>query len=104
MHLSDILNHIGEDRSQYFNAVSPPIIQSSNFAFNSFSELKIAFQDEFSNSIYTRGNNPSVKILRKKLAALEGADDSLVFGSGVAAIAAAIMTNVKSGDHISSLT
>ena len=100
MHLSDILNHLGEDREKYFNAVSPPIIQTSNFVFNSFRDLKIAFQDEFSNSIYTRGNNPTVQILRKKLAALEKAEDALVFGSGVAAISAAVMSQIKSGEHI----
>jgi hypothetical protein len=41
-----------------------------------------------------------VAILRKKLAALEGAEDSLVFSSGSAAVAAAIMSVVKAGDHI----
>ena len=100
MHLSDILNHLGEERAKYYNAVSPPIIQSSNFVFNSFDDLKSAFQNEFENTLYTRGNNPTVQILRKKLAALEGAEDALVFGSGVAAIAAAVMSQVAAGDHI----
>ena len=100
MHLSEILTHFGEERHQYFNAISPPVIQSSNFAFDNFREFRSAFEDELVNSIYTRGNNPTVKILRKKLAALEKAEDSLVFASGVAAISAAVLANVKSGDHV----
>src|SRR6185369_4916963 len=44
-----------------------------------------------------------VDILRNKLAALDGAEDCLVFGSGAAAIFAAVLANVKSGDHIVSV-
>lgn len=100
MHLSEILNHLGEDRKKYFNAVSPPIIQSSNFVFDTIEEFRAAFRDELNNTIYTRGANPTVNILRKKIAALEEAEDALIFSSGVAAIAAAVIGNVKSGDHI----
>jgi cystathionine beta-lyase/cystathionine gamma-synthase len=100
MHLSEILNHLGEDREHYYNAVSPPVIQSSNFAFKTIADFKAAFRDELANSIYTRGANPTVNILRKKIAALEEAEDALVFGSGVAAVAAAVIGNVQSGDHI----
>ncbi|MEZ4960783.1 MAG: aminotransferase class I/II-fold pyridoxal phosphate-dependent enzyme [Saprospiraceae bacterium] len=100
MHLSEILNHLGEDRKNYFNAVSPPIIQSSNFAFDSLESFRHQVADELSNHIYTRGNNPTVEILRKKLAALEGAEDSLVLASGAAATAMALIANVKQGDHV----
>lgn len=98
--LSEILIQLGEQREKYFNAVAPPIIQSSNFAFKNLKDFRTAFTDELENTIYTRGNNPTVKILRQKLAALERAEDALVFGSGAAAIANAVIANVKSGDHI----
>ena len=100
MNLSEILNHLGEDRSQYFNAVSPPIIQSSNFVFDRLEDFRAALSDELQSTIYTRGNNPTVAILRKKIAALEHAEDALIFGSGVGAIAAAVIAHVKTGDHI----
>lgn len=100
MDLSEILNHLGENRSDYFNAVSPPVIQSSNFVLRDFAAMKTAFANEFDSHLYTRGNNPTVEILRKKIAALEGAEDALVFSSGVAAIAAGVLANVQSGDHI----
>lgn len=100
MHLSEILTHLGEDREKYFNAVSPPIIQSSNFAFPSLEQFRKDVTDELENHIYTRGNNPTVEILRKKLAALEGAEDALVVSSGAGATAMAMLANVKQGDHV----
>ena len=103
MDLSYILNELGEDRENYFNAIAPPIIQSSNFAFGTVEEMRSAFADEYSTYLYSRGRNPTVDILCKKLAALDHAEDCLVFNSGAAAIFAAVLANVKSGDHIVSV-
>ncbi len=103
MDLSFILNELGEERDQYFNAISPPIVQTSNFKANKVDDLYGLFEDEYSGYLYSRGLNPTVDILRKKLAALDGAEDALVFNSGASAIFAAILANVKSGDHIVSV-
>lgn len=103
MDFSYIINEMGEDRQEYFNAVAPPIIQSSNFVFNTVDDMRNAFADEYGPYIYSRGLNPTVDILRKKLAALDGAEDCLVFNSGAAAIFASVLANVKSGDHIVSV-
>jgi cystathionine beta-lyase/cystathionine gamma-synthase len=103
MDISYIINKLGEERENYFNAVSPPIIQTSNFIFKKVSDLRKAFKDEMSGYLYSRGLNPTVDILRKKLAALDGAEDWLVFNSGAAAIFAGVLANVKSGDHIVSV-
>ena len=100
MDLSYIINHLGEERDQYFGAVSPPIIQSSNFAFKTVAEMRNTLANEMDTPFYTRGHNPTVSILSKKLAALESAESCLVFGSGSAAIAAAVMSQVKAGDHV----
>jgi cystathionine beta-lyase/cystathionine gamma-synthase len=98
--LSFILNQLAEEREKYYNAVAPPIIQTSNFAFNTVASLREALNDESQVYLYSRGNNPTIEILQQKLAALDGAEDALVFGSGVAAITIPVMANVKSGDHI----
>jgi cystathionine beta-lyase/cystathionine gamma-synthase len=98
--LSYILNHLGEDRESWRGAVSPPIYQSSIFAFPSVAAFREGFRDEFRRTTYTRGNNPTVEILRKKMAALEGAEDCLMFGSGAGAISAAVMASVSAGDHV----
>ena len=103
MDLSQIINELGEDRESYFGAVAPPIIQTSNFAFKNVAQLREAMQDEFAVDLYSRGNNPTVTILRKKIAALDNAEDALVLSSGVAAVFLAVFANVKQGDHIVSV-
>ncbi|HQV86569.1 MAG TPA: PLP-dependent transferase [Chitinophagaceae bacterium] len=103
MDISQIINELGEDREYYFNAVAPPIMQTSNFAFNKVADLSKAFENEMGGYLYSRGLNPTVDILRKKLAALDGAEDCLVFNNGAAAIFAGIFANLKYGDHIVSV-
>ncbi|MGN6519397.1 MAG: trans-sulfuration enzyme family protein [Dokdonella sp.] len=100
MDLSYILNQLGEDRERYFRAVSPPIVQSSIFAFPSVDAMRSGFRDEFGEHVYTRGNNPTVEILRRKVAALEGAEDCLMFGSGAAAMSAGVIASVSGSDHV----
>jgi cystathionine beta-lyase/cystathionine gamma-synthase len=101
--VSYIINELGEERKNYFNAVAPPIIQSSNFAFDKVDDLRKAFEDEYSTYLYSRALNPTVRILSQKLAALDGAEDCLVVNSGAGAIFASVLSNIKSGDHIISV-
>lgn len=103
MDISYILNELGEDREHYFNAIAPPIVQTSNFRVDKVAELKELFDNEYGGYLYSRGLNPTVEILRKKLAALDAAEDCLVFNSGAAAIFAWVLANVKAGDHIVSV-
>lgn len=103
MELSYILNELGEERDSYFQAVAPPIIQTSNFTFKSVADFRKALANEYEATLYSRGNNPTVDILRKKLAALDGAEDALVFGSGIAAIATPILALLHQGDHVVSV-
>lgn len=100
MNINEILTHLGEDRELYFNAIAPPVIQTSNFAFPNLQAFRESFADELGHHVYSRGNNPTVEILRRKLAALEKTEDALVFASGAAAVAAAVIGNVRAGDHI----
>lgn len=98
--LSHILTHLGEDRDRGYDAVVPPIVQSGNFTYPSVAAMRAVVQQEFDRPLYTRGFNPTVAMLRQKLAALEGAEDALVFSSGSAAMAAAVIAFTKAGDHI----
>lgn len=100
MDLSYIINELGEAREHYFNAIAPPIVQSSNFAFDTVAAMRELLLDEYKGFLYSRGNNPTIDILRQKLAALDGAEDALVFGSGAAAIFAAVLSQLKKGDHV----
>lgn len=98
--LSYILNHLGEERERYFDAVIPPIVQSAIFAHPDVATMRRRLKDEFAEHAYTRGLNPTVEIVARKLAALEGGESCLMFGSGAAAVAAGVMSLVSAGDEV----
>ena len=56
-----------------------------------------------SGYLYSRGLNPNRRNPQEKMAALDGAEDCLIFNSGASAIFASILANVKSGDHVVSV-
>lgn len=100
MDISYIINEYGEERAEYLNSVSPPIFQTSMTCFPSVEAMRQSLANESETPFYTRGNNPTTDILRKKMAALEATEDSLILSSGSAAVAAAVLSFVQTGDHI----
>jgi cystathionine beta-lyase/cystathionine gamma-synthase len=101
MDFTEILYLLGENQIvDTRNPVSTPILQTSNFSYSSFEQLKDALHDEYNNPLYSRGHNPTVRVLEEKLAALQGTESALCFGSGSAAIAATVITHLRSGDHV----
>ncbi|WP_018754971.1 trans-sulfuration enzyme family protein [Paenibacillus terrigena] len=85
---------------RHYGAVSFPVYQNSLFTFKTHEELETALALEVSSMIYTRGNNPTVAMLEDKLAKLEGGELARCFASGMAAISTAILSVIRSGDHI----
>ncbi|WP_162144750.1 trans-sulfuration enzyme family protein [Peribacillus kribbensis] len=85
---------------EFEGAVIPPVYGSTLFTFGSFEELTEAEKNQQSRYVYSRGTNPTVQLLEKKLAALERGEACKCFSSGMAAISAAILSSVKSGDHV----
>ncbi len=70
MDIPYILNHLGEERDEYYGAVAPPVFQTSNFCFKTVAEMREQLKTELEVPFYTRGFNPTVATLRKKIAAL----------------------------------
>jgi cystathionine beta-lyase/cystathionine gamma-synthase len=81
-------------------ALEPPIVLASAFAFASAEDAAAQFRRERPGHIYTRWSNPTVLALEEKLAALEGAEASVVLASGMAAVTGAIEAFVGAGDHV----
>jgi len=92
--------HAGKKRDPSTGTVVTPIYETSVFAFSSTKELVDAMSEKTEGYIYTRYDNPTVRTVERKMAALEGAEDVAVFSSGMAAIATTIFTLVSSGDHV----
>ncbi|HBF29908.1 PLP-dependent transferase [Rhizobium sp.] len=83
-----------------FNAVSPPIFQTSLFTYDSYEAMEDVFAGRDRNYIYSRGDNPTVREFELLTARMEGAEDGRAFSSGTAAITATIMSLVEAGDRI----
>lgn len=95
-----LLAHDEEDRAPHQGAVVPPIYQNSLFTFESWEAIDEAFDDRVNNPIYSRGTNPTVRMVERKIASLARGERAQLFGSGMAAIAAAILHCVSAGDHV----
>lgn len=92
--------HHGEDTARQLGAAAPPIYQCSTFIspdVEAFVTRHARHPDAYD---YTRVANPTTDILEAKLAALEQTDSARAFGSGMAAISAAVLNCVRAGDHV----
>jgi len=92
--------HSGEPRRKYADSLTTPIIQTSTFTFKNSKHIEDYTRKGKEHFEYGRYGNPTVKIAEKRLANLEGAEDCVVFSSGMSAITTTILTLVQSGDHI----
>lgn len=99
MDTSEILTRYAEENSPY-NSMAFPIFETSIFYFNSFDDFSKALNSEEDHFLYSRGNNPTVRVVEKKIAALEKTEDARLCSSGMAAISSAILAFLKSGDHV----
>jgi cystathionine beta-lyase len=100
MKLETQLMHLGENRNEFKGAVVPPIFQNSLFTFEDWEHIDEAFEDRTKSFIYSRGKNPTVNIVQEKLAALAGGEAAQLFPSGMAAISAALLHFMNTGDHM----
>ncbi len=91
---------VAHDGVHAFDAVVPPIVQTSLFTFSSYDEMVATYRGEKSRPVYTRGLNPTVRMFEEMLAKLEGAEDALGFASGMAAISSTVLSFVSPGDRI----
>ncbi len=92
--------HAGEPRRKYADSLMTPIIQTSTFTFKNSKHIEDYTKKGKEHFEYGRYGNPTAKIAEKRLADLEGAEDCVVFSSGMSAITTTILTLVQSGDHI----
>src|SRR5690554_1938669 len=99
-HLETLALHAGHDVTEHGGTRAVPIYQTSSYVFKDSDHAANLFNLSESGFIYTRLNNPTNDILEKRLAALEGGVGAVVTASGAAAISTALLTLLKSGDHI----
>ncbi|PAK54924.1 PLP-dependent aspartate aminotransferase family protein [Paenibacillus sp. 7541] len=93
------VSHDTIDR-QHHGAVSIPVYSSSLFAFEDHASFDHAMEDVLAATVYSRGNNPTVQFLERKIAQLEQGEKARCFASGMAAIASTLHALLGTGDHV----
>lgn len=92
--------HAGENRFHVSAPVATPIIRSTTFTFADSDEMRLWSEGKSSAYMYTRYANPTLRVAEEKIAALEGAEDALVFSSGMAAITTTLLSLLSAGDEL----
>ncbi|MQW05988.1 O-succinylhomoserine sulfhydrylase [Sinorhizobium meliloti] len=93
------LVHGGTLRSQY-GETSEAIFLTQGFVYDSSEAAEARFKGETDGFIYARYGSPTNDMFEKRMCMLEGAEDARATASGMAAVSAAILCQVKAGDHI----
>ena len=95
-----ITSHYGEEYEKYYNAIVPPIFMNSLNVFEQIDDYFNAKVHDKHTYVYGRVQNPTVRILEDKVAALEHGVAAFAFGSGMAAATTAVLSVVKTGENI----
>lgn len=93
------LIHAGE-RPPAAASLTVPIYETSTFTFESAAEVQAYAEGKSDKYLYTRYDNPTVVAVEQKIAEIDGADASLVFASGMAAISTAVFGLLDAGDEV----
>lgn len=92
--------HASDVRIPGINPLATPIFATSTFVFDDCAQGAARFAGEEAGYIYSRMGNPNVNQVAAKVAALEGAEAGLALGSGMGAVATALLSLLEQGDHI----
>ncbi len=91
--------HGGTERSQH-GETSEALFLTQGFVYDSAEAAEARFKGEEPGFIYSRYANPTTHMFEQRMCLLEGAEDARAMGSGMAAVAAAILCQVRAGDHV----
>lgn len=95
-----IAEHYGEEYEHYYNAIVPPVFMNSLNVFETLEEYYDFDRRDKHKYCYGRVQNPTVRILEDKIAALEHGVGALAFASGMAAATTAVLTVCRAGSHV----
>lgn len=97
--------HGGVERDKAFHSLTTPIVQTATYTFASTQELidfmeSKTWGDGDERGEYGRYGNPTVTAVEKKLAALDGADDAVLYASGMSAVTSLLLSVLPAGTHV----
>jgi len=97
---STLAVHAGEARQKSVHAITDPIVCASTYTFASTQAVIDYIEQKQDREEYGRYGNPGEKVVERKLAALEGGQNAVLYASGMAAIVGLLMTKLNAGDEV----
>jgi cystathionine gamma-synthase len=98
--LSTLSVHAGESRQKPANSLTDPIVCASTYSFENSQAIIDYIEQNQQRGEYGRYGNPGEWVVEGKLAALDGAEDAVLYASGMAAIVGLFMTRLNQGDEV----
>src|SRR6056297_493481 len=92
--------HAGGEQQNPENALNPPIFLTSTFAFENTDKVDAVMNFESDDYVYTRGNNPTLRLFENRMAELESGSGAVSFASGMAAISSVLFSFLRPGDNV----
>jgi len=93
------LVHAGQMRSN-FGETSEALYLTQGFVYDSAEECAARFKGEEPGFLYSRFSNPTIAMFEARMAAFEGAEAARATASGMAAVTAALVAQLRAGDHV----
>jgi len=97
---STLAVHAGEARQKTVNSITDPIVMASTFTFENTESIISFIENDEDRGEYGRYGVPGEKVVERKLAALSGAEEAVLFSSGMAALVGIFNSKLSSGDEI----
>ncbi|WP_425400801.1 trans-sulfuration enzyme family protein [Aeoliella sp.] len=98
--MSTVAVHAGEQRQKPGDSITDPIFCASTYTFRDTQSVIDFIEQEQPREEYGRYGNPGERVAERKLAALEGAEDAVLYSSGMAALVGLLMAKLSSGDEV----
>jgi cystathionine gamma-synthase len=98
--VSTVSVHAGENRQKPGNSITDPIFCASTFTFADTQAVIDYIEQKQPREEYGRYGNPGERVVERKLAALEGGEDAVLYSSGMAAIVGLLMSKLSACDQV----
>jgi len=92
--------HAGDKHTNPEHALNPPIFMTSTFTFDNTDKVDDVMSFKSDDYVYTRGNNPTLRLFEERMTALENGKGAVAFASGMAAISSVLFSLLRPGDNV----
>ena len=98
--MSTVSVHGGELHHKPMDSITDPVVLASTYTFEDTQSVIDFIENKLPREEYGRYGNPNERVVERKLAALEGGEQAIIYSSGMAAIVGVFMAKLSAGDEV----